>query len=87
MLPVIEHGGGQVVTRAEVDTILIEAGRAVGVRLADGTELRARTIVSAAGVPITYGCLLRRPSLPHTGSMASRPVTVRRSRMCASTLA
>lgn len=58
VLPVIERAGGQVVTRAEVETLLIDAGRAVGVRLADGTELHARTIVSAAGVPITYGRLL-----------------------------
>jgi phytoene dehydrogenase-like protein len=58
ILPVIERAGGAVITRAEVASILTESGRAVGVRLVDGTELRAPTIVSAAGVPITYGRLL-----------------------------
>jgi all-trans-retinol 13,14-reductase len=58
VLPVIEAAGGAVITRAEVDEILTERGRAVGVKLVDGTDLRARTIISAAGVPATYGRLL-----------------------------
>ncbi len=58
ILPVIESRGGLVVTRAEVDTIVCENGRAVGVKLADGKEFRAPVIVSAAGVPATFGKLL-----------------------------
>jgi phytoene dehydrogenase-like protein len=39
--------GGQVHYRAPVDKILTEKGRAVGVRLADGSEQRADVIISA----------------------------------------
>ncbi|MCA9531780.1 MAG: NAD(P)/FAD-dependent oxidoreductase [Myxococcales bacterium] len=58
ILPVIEASGGEVITNAEVDQILTARGRAVGVRLADGTELRAPVVVSDAGVVNTFGRLL-----------------------------
>ncbi len=56
--PVIARAGGEVVTSAEVEQILLERGRAAGVRLADGRELRAPLVVSDAGVAITFGRLL-----------------------------
>jgi len=40
--------GGEISYRARVDKILVEDGRAAGVRLADGTEHRADYVVSAA---------------------------------------
>jgi phytoene desaturase len=40
--------GGQVTYKATVEEILVEDGRAVGVRLADGNEHRADVVVSAA---------------------------------------
>jgi phytoene desaturase len=40
--------GGQITYRATVDKILVENDRAMGVRLADGTEYRADAVVSAA---------------------------------------
>lgn len=40
--------GGEVHYRSQVTKILVENGRAVGVRLADGTEHRADLVVSAA---------------------------------------
>ena len=40
--------GGEISYGARVDRILVEAGRAVGVRLADGTEYHADVVVSAA---------------------------------------
>jgi phytoene dehydrogenase-like protein len=40
--------GGEVCYRAPVQQILVEQGRAVGVRLADGTERRADIVISAA---------------------------------------
>ena len=59
ILPVIESAGGEVVTNAEVAEILIEKGRAVGVKLADdGRELRAPVVISDAGVRNTLGRLL-----------------------------
>ncbi len=58
ILPVIEAAGGEVVTNACVEEILIEGGRSVGVRLQDGHELRAPLVVSDAGIANTYGRLL-----------------------------
>jgi len=54
ILPVIERSGGEVVTNAEVAEIVVEQGRAVGVKLANGHALRAPTIISDAGVINTF---------------------------------
>ena len=54
ILPTIEAAGGEVLTNAEVDEIIIRDGKAVGVRLADGHELRAPVVVSNAGVINTF---------------------------------
>lgn len=51
---VIEAAGGVVRIRAEVQRILVEDGRAVGVRLASGETLRAPVIVSDAGARATF---------------------------------
>ncbi|MGB5659482.1 MAG: NAD(P)/FAD-dependent oxidoreductase, partial [Thermoanaerobaculia bacterium] len=56
--PVIEAAGGAVVTSAEVSEILVDEGRAVGVRMSDGNELRAPAIVSNAGFSNTFSRLL-----------------------------
>lgn len=40
--------GGRVQYKARVDKVLVEGGRAVGVRLEDGTEHRADIVISAA---------------------------------------
>jgi len=56
--PVIEAAGGTIVTSAEVESILVEGGRAVGVGMADGRELRAPVVVSNAGYSNTYSRLL-----------------------------
>lgn len=51
--------GCAVVTRAEVQRILLDAkGRAVGVRLTNGHEIRARYVVSNAGFASTFLKLL-----------------------------
>src|SRR5690606_19846774 len=52
--------GGAVVTSAEVAEVLIERGRAVGVRLADGAEVRAPRVISDAGWAVTFGRLVPR---------------------------
>ncbi len=64
ILPVIENAGGAVYTNAEVTQILVETDRAVGVRLADGNELRAPIVVSDAGASITFRQLL--PEAPRS---------------------
>src|SRR5262245_1935934 len=54
ILPAIEGRGGAVMTSAEVAQILVEDGRARGVRLAGGEEVRAPIVVSDAGVAMTF---------------------------------
>lgn len=58
MAPRIEALGGTLVTRAEVEEIVVEHGKAAGVRMADGRVLRADLVVSNAGVLNTFGRLL-----------------------------
>lgn len=59
MAGVIASQGGRLRLNAEVDEILIEAGRAKGVRLADGQVLAADVVVSNADAGHTYDRLLR----------------------------
>lgn len=58
ILPVIERKGGKVLTNAPVTEIIMKGNRAVGVRLEDGKEAFAKTIISDAGIRNTYGNLL-----------------------------
>eukprot|EP00735_Rhodelphis_limneticus_P004105 TRINITY_DN1565_c0_g1::TRINITY_DN1565_c0_g1_i1::g.28112::m.28112 TRINITY_DN1565_c0_g1::TRINITY_DN1565_c0_g1_i1::g.28112 ORF type:complete len:622 (+),score=202.41,sp/Q5BLE8/RETST_DANRE/38.16/1e-113,NAD_binding_8/PF13450.1/5.1e-12,DAO/PF01266.19/2e-05,DAO/PF01266.19/0.012,FAD_binding_2/PF00890.19/9e-07,Amino_oxidase/PF01593.19/0.00027,Amino_oxidase/PF01593.19/6.1e+02,Thi4/PF01946.12/0.00032,HI0933_like/PF03486.9/0.0063,HI0933_like/PF03486.9/1.7e+03,HI0933_like/PF03486.9/9.8e+02,FAD_binding_3/PF01 len=63
IIPMIEAAGGRVFVRARVDKILVwpESGpnrSAYGVRMADGDEIRAKCVISGAGVPNTYQKLL-----------------------------
>ncbi|MFO7530086.1 MAG: NAD(P)/FAD-dependent oxidoreductase [Marinobacter sp.] len=83
IIPVIQASGGEVFTYADVTEILLEKGRAVGVRMADGEEIRASRVISNAGIINTFEKLLpeegreitgyRRkrehitPSMPHIG--------------------
>jgi len=73
MLPAIERAGGAVVTSADVEQILVERGRAVGVRLAGGEEVRAPIVVSDAGVAVTYGRLLDRDVAARAGLSPTIP--------------
>jgi phytoene dehydrogenase-like protein len=45
---VVEAAGGELRTNADVREIMVERGRATGVRLADGTRLEARRFVASA---------------------------------------
>ena len=58
LAPVIERAGGEVRVSCPVAAVLLERGRAVGVRLADGAEARAGAVVSAAGARNTVERLL-----------------------------
>ncbi len=44
----IEGGGGEIRLRSRVERVLVEGGRAVGVRLAKGEEVRAPVVISNA---------------------------------------
>src|SRR5271157_6030117 len=43
--PVIEQSGGQIVISAEVAEVIIENGKVVGVRMADGREFRSSIVI------------------------------------------
>lgn len=73
MARVIEAQGGEVLHNTEVDEVLIENGRASGVRLAGGEVLRAGVVVSNADPGHTYNHLLRnRPRRRWTGPRLAR---------------
>jgi len=73
ILPVIEAAGGHVAVAAEVEQVVVEDGRAAGVRLAGGRVVRAPVVVSDAGWAATVGALVpqewrsRFPALPGIG--------------------
>ncbi len=50
--------GGEIRMQTSVSRVLIEQGRAIGVRLADGTEVRADIVVSNADPGITWNRLV-----------------------------
>ncbi len=58
--PLIEAAGGKILYYADVKEILVQGDQAVGVRMADGTELAAPLVISDAGAANTYSRLLPR---------------------------
>ncbi len=65
--PLIEEAGGSILYKAEVAEILLEGGRAVGVRMADGAELRAPIVISDAGASNTFERLLPAETIARHG--------------------
>lgn len=57
-LDVIASAGGATFVAAEVEQVMVEQGRAVGVRMVDGKTFRAPVVISDIGAPSTYGRLL-----------------------------
>lgn len=58
LLKTVADAGGWTRIVASVDEVLVEDGRAVGVRMAGGEEIRAKRVVSAAGIISTVKRLL-----------------------------
>jgi phytoene dehydrogenase-like protein len=58
-----EHGV-EISLNSPVDEVLVEGGRAVGVRLASGEDLRSARIIANVGPKLLYGKLVPRPALP-----------------------
>ncbi len=54
LLSVIEDGDGKVRLRSKVERIIVEGGKAVGVELASGEELRAPIVLSNADAKRTF---------------------------------
>jgi all-trans-retinol 13,14-reductase len=68
--PVIEAAGGHLAVSAEVASVMLAEGVAVGVKLKSGEELRAPVIISDAGLPNTFGKLL-----PRVDTFAAAPAS------------
>jgi phytoene desaturase len=59
LVGLLERQGGRIRYEATVDEILVQSGRAAGVRLASGEVVRADVVVSNADAAFTYRHLLR----------------------------
>ena len=70
--PIIERAGGTLCHSAEVEQIVVESGRAVGVRMLDGKTFRAPIVISDAGVANTFGHLLPAAEIPPAFGAALR---------------
>ena len=60
----LKRAGGELRLETAVSRILIEDGRAVGVELADGEQIRATAVISNADPEVTFGKLIGREHLP-----------------------
>jgi phytoene dehydrogenase-like protein len=60
VVPIIEEAGGQVAVRSGVAKILVEGGKAVGVKLESGEDIRSPIVVSDASLYTTCFDLLDR---------------------------
>ncbi|MDO9178891.1 MAG: NAD(P)/FAD-dependent oxidoreductase [Agitococcus sp.] len=67
IIPQIQKTGGEVFTYAAVEKILLEQGKAVGVRMKDGTDIRSPIVISNAGVFNTFNRLLPSDIVQKTG--------------------
>lgn len=56
--------GGEILYKANVTNIIVDNGKAVGVKMSDGRKFYARTIISNATRWDTFGKLLDRKNLP-----------------------
>ena len=54
----IEGHGGKVVLGTKVERVLVEDGHAIGVRLADGTDVRAAVVVANTDPGVLWGSLV-----------------------------
>jgi phytoene dehydrogenase-like protein len=59
----LKRKGGELRLSTRIERILVEDGKAVGVRLDDGSEIRAKTIISNADPGATFGKMIGREHL------------------------
>ncbi len=81
LTPVVEAGGA-VRVNARVDAIMVERGRAVGVRLDDGEEIRARIVISDAGALPTIDKLLPAADRPDAWAKSIRVLKPSPAHIC-----
>ncbi|MCP5207281.1 MAG: NAD(P)/FAD-dependent oxidoreductase [Hahellaceae bacterium] len=78
VIPVIQESGGDVMTYAVVEEIVIEKDRATGVRMKDGTIISAPIVISNAGVFNTFQRLVS-PEVSKKHGYDKKLQTVKRS--------
>jgi len=83
LLQRVADSGGWTRIRAEVEEILVERGRAVGVRLAGGEEIRAKRVVSAASALRTTQSLLPEAERPKSWAAAVNELPPSPAHLCA----
>jgi phytoene dehydrogenase-like protein len=64
MAEAVRDAGGEIVTDAPVERVLVEDGRAIGLRLASGEEVRARRVIANLGPKPLFDRLVPRDALP-----------------------
>lgn len=69
-LRVVAEAGGETLVRADVAEVIIEKGRAIGVRMRSGEEFFAPLVISAAGAKLTASKLI--PEKHKTGPWVSQ---------------
>lgn len=66
IIPVIERSGGRVLVRKAVEEILIENGKAVGVRMKGGVEIKSKIVIASCGVSNTWKRLVPKEYVPRS---------------------
>jgi len=59
----LKRAGGEIRLSTPVESILLEGSQAIGVRLADGSEIRSQYVISNADPEVTFGRLVGREHL------------------------
>ncbi len=59
----LKRAGGEIHLNTAVESILLEGNQAIGVRLADGSEIRSKYVISNADPEVTFGKLIGREHL------------------------
>ncbi len=59
----LKRAGGEIRLETRIEKILLEGKQAIGVKLADGTEIRTKYVVSNADPEVTFGRLIGREHL------------------------
>jgi all-trans-retinol 13,14-reductase len=78
VIPGIQKSGGEVFTYATVNKILVENDRAIGVLMADGTEIKSPLVISNAGAFNTYEKLID-PAVSEKFGYTQKMQTIKRS--------
>jgi phytoene dehydrogenase-like protein len=72
MAEAVREAGGEIVTGAPVERVLLEGGRAAGLLLASGEEVRSRRVISNMGPKPLFDRLLPQEAVPKDLARAMR---------------